>query len=52
MLVEIRCDAFRIHGKDGEIRPPIRFHEGLNTILGGAGLSTTALVEILTPRWT
>lgn len=36
MLVEIRCDAFRIHGKDGEIRPPIRFHEGLNTVLGGA----------------
>ncbi len=36
MLVEIRCDAFRIHGKDGEVRPPIHFHEGLNTVLGGA----------------
>ena len=36
MLVEIRCDAFRSHGKDGEIRPPIYFHEGLNTVLGGA----------------
>lgn len=35
MLAEIRCDAFRIHGKDGEIRPPIIFHEGLNTVLGG-----------------
>ena len=35
MLTEIRCDAFRVNGKDGEVRPPIKFHEGLNTVLGG-----------------
>jgi len=32
MLYEIRCDRFMSQGK---LRPPIRFHEGLNTILGG-----------------
>ena len=31
MLIEIRCDEFKC---DGELRPPIRFGEGLNTILG------------------
>jgi len=31
MLVEIRCDKFI---SNGEQRPPIRFHSGLNTVLG------------------
>jgi uncharacterized protein YydD (DUF2326 family) len=31
MLVEIRCDKFISHN---EPRPPIRFHAGLNTVLG------------------
>lgn len=31
MLVEIRCDKFIRHG---EQRPPIRFHAGLNSVLG------------------
>ena len=31
MLVEIRCDKFI---SNGEQRPPIRFHSGLNTALG------------------
>ena len=31
MLVEIQCDKFTKHGKT---RDPIRFHEGLNAILG------------------
>ena len=31
MLVEIRCDKFISYG---EQRPPIYFHEGLNTVLG------------------
>lgn len=31
MLVEIRCDKFI---KNGEQRPPIIFHAGLNTVLG------------------
>lgn len=31
MLVEIRCDKFI---RNGEQRPPIRFHPGLNTVLG------------------
>lgn len=31
MLVEIRCDKFISHG---DIRPPIYFHPGLNTVLG------------------
>ena len=34
MLYEIWSDKFRIGGKEGEIRPPIRFHMGLNTVLG------------------
>lgn len=33
MLVEIRCDAFKSHGKP---RPPITFHGGLNTVLGAS----------------
>lgn len=31
MLVEVQCDKFISHGK---IREPIRFHRGLNTVLG------------------
>lgn len=34
MLYEIWSDKFRIGGKDGETRPPIRFHVGLNSVLG------------------
>lgn len=32
MLYEIRCSEFKSYG---EPRPPIRFHQGLNTVLGG-----------------
>jgi hypothetical protein len=38
MLVEIRCDKFRTQDK---IRPPIRFHAGLNAILGDDGGSNS-----------
>ncbi|MBS4007142.1 MAG: DUF2326 domain-containing protein [Clostridium sp.] len=31
MLLEIRCDRFKSYG---ELRPPIAFHAGLNTVLG------------------
>ena len=31
MLIEIRCDEFKVNG---QIRPPIRFHAGLNAVLG------------------
>lgn len=34
MLYEIWSDKFRTGGKNGEIRPAIRFHAGLNTVLG------------------
>lgn len=34
MLYEIWSDRFRTGGKHGEVRPPIRFHAGLNTVLG------------------
>lgn len=34
MLYEIWCDRFRTGRKDGQIRPPIRFHAGLNAVLG------------------
>ena len=34
MLYQIWCDRFRTGGKDGQIRPPIRFHAGLNAVLG------------------
>lgn len=31
MLVEVQCDKFI---KNGQIREPIRFHTGLNAVLG------------------
>jgi len=31
MLIEVRCDEFKSHG---EIRPPIKLHKGLNTVIG------------------
>ena len=31
MLIEIQCDKFIKHG---EIRQPIHFHAGLNTVIG------------------
>lgn len=34
MLVEIYCNKFKTGGKDGEVRPPITFHEGLNAVIG------------------
>lgn len=34
MLVEIYCDKFKTGGKNGEVRPPITFHEGLNAVIG------------------
>lgn len=34
MLVEIYCDKFRTGGKDGEVRPAIKFHKGLNAVIG------------------
>jgi len=48
MLIEIRCDKFIGHG---DIRPPIYFHAGLNTILGSESGSnsigkSTALMVI------
>lgn len=32
MLTEISCELFKA---DGQIRPPIQFHKGLNIVLGG-----------------
>jgi hypothetical protein len=32
MLTEISCELFKA---DGQMRPPIRFHKGLNIVLGG-----------------
>lgn len=34
MLVEIYCDKFKTGGKDGEVRPAIKFHKGLNAVIG------------------
>lgn len=34
MLYEVWSDKFRTGGINGPIRPPIRFHTGLNTVLG------------------
>ena len=34
MLIEIYCDKFRINGKDGNKRSAIKFHSGLNAIIG------------------
>ena len=33
MLYEIWSDKFRTGGTEGEIRPPIQFHAGLNAVL-------------------
>ena len=41
MLVEIFCDKFKTGGKDGEVRPPIRFHEGLNAVIGDENRSNS-----------
>lgn len=41
MLVEIFCDKFKNGGKDGEVRPPIRFHEGLNAVIGDENRSNS-----------
>ena len=38
MLIEIRCDKFM---DGGEVRPPIRFEKGLNTILGASRASNS-----------
>lgn len=38
MLVEIRCDKFM---DGGEVRPPIKFEKGLNTILGASRASNS-----------
>lgn len=38
MLVEIQCDKFL---SNGQKRPPIRFHEGLNAILGDENRSNS-----------
>ena len=38
MLIEIRCDKFM---DNGVVRPPIRFHQGLNTIMGASRASNS-----------
>ena len=38
MLIEIRCDEFKINNRP---RPPIRFHAGLNAVLGDDGGSNS-----------
>ncbi len=38
MLIEIRCDKFT---DGGEVRPPIKFEKGLNTILGASRASNS-----------
>ena len=39
MLVEVRCDKFISNGK---VREPIRFHAGLNVVLGDDNGSNSA----------
>ena len=38
MLKEISCDKFMMNGK---VREPIRFHPGLNTIIGDSNGSNS-----------
>ena len=38
MLIEICCDKFM---DGGEVRPPIKFEKGLNTILGASRASNS-----------
>ena len=38
MLREIQCDEFKAYGK---VRPAIKFHSGLNTVLGGANANNS-----------
>lgn len=48
MLIEISCDKFK---SDGEPRPPITFHTGLNTVLGGMkgdnSIGKSSLLQII-----
>lgn len=41
MLVEIYCDKFKTGGKDGKIRPAIKFHKGLNAVMGDSNRSNS-----------
>ncbi len=41
MLVEIYCDKFKTGGKDGEVRPAIQFHPGLNAVIGDENRSNS-----------
>ena len=43
MLVEIQCDKFIKHG---EIRKPIQFHAGLNTVIGDDNGYNLSLIHI------
>lgn len=35
MLTEIYCDKFKTGGKEGELRLSVRFHKGVNAVIGG-----------------
>ena len=41
MLKEIYCSKFKIGGKNGETRPAIQFHEGLNAVIGDGNRSNS-----------
>ncbi len=41
MLKEIYCSKFKIGGKNGETRPAIQFHEGLNVVIGDSNRSNS-----------
>lgn len=41
MLVEIYCDKFKTGGKDGNVRPAIKFHKGLNAVMGDSNRSNS-----------
>ena len=48
MLIEISCDKFKSYGNP---RPPIQFHAGLNTVLGGMkgdnSIGKSSLLQII-----
>ena len=41
MLTEIYCDKFKTGGKYGELRLSIRFHKGVNAVIGDNNMSNS-----------
>lgn len=41
MLTEVYCDKFKTGGKEGELRLSVRFHKGVNAVIGDNNMSNS-----------